>query len=178
MSKELVIGKVRFSYPHVFQPHSSEEGKEKKYSISLLIAKKDKALVKRLKDAIDEVKKDPDSSRVWGGKIPANLKTPLRDGDLEREDEAYKDHFFMNCSSKRRPGIVDENLNKIISEDDFKAGDYGRANINIYAYNWNGTKGIAVGLNNLQKLEDGESLAGGRTAEEAFGSESDDADLM
>ena len=42
------------------------------------------------------------------------------------------------------------------------------------------SKGIAAGLNNLQKLEDGEMLAGGSTAEEDFGGDNavQDDDMM
>lgn len=43
-------------------------------------------------------------------------------------------------------------------------GVYGRASINFYAFNSNGNKGIACGLNNLQKIRDGEPL-GGKTAQ-------------
>ena len=110
------------------------------------------------------------------GRIPANLKLPLRDGDEERPDDpTFEDHYFINANSMHQPSIVDRSLNPIMSRDEFYSGCYGRASINFYAFNVS-SKGIAAGLNNLQKLEDGEMLAGGSTAEEDFGGENAMAD--
>ena len=104
------------------------------------------------------------------GKIMPGLKMPLRDGDEERPDNPeYANSMFVNCSSKIKPGIVDKDLNPIMSQDEFYSGCYGRASINFYAFNNAGNRGIACGLNNLQKLADGEALAGGASAEEDFG---------
>ena len=103
------------------------------------------------------------------GKIPSTLKVPLRDGDEERSDDpVYEGMMFINASSTRKPTIVDKELNPIMSQEEFYSGCYGRASINFYAFNVQ-SKGIAAGLNNLQKLEDGESLVGGSTADEDFG---------
>lgn len=93
------------------------------------------------------------------------MKSPLRDGDVERpEDEAYAGHYFINANSKLKPGVVDANLNEIIDPAEFYSGCYGRASITFYAYNVNGNKGIACGLQNLQKLKDGEPLGGSRAS--------------
>lgn len=86
--------------------------------------------------------------------------------------------MFVNANSDNRPGIVDINLNPIIEKEDFYSGCYGRASINFYAFNTNGNKGVACGLNNLQKLADGERLSGGSSAEEDFGQNPWDDDLM
>ena len=94
---------------------------------------------------------------------------PLRDGDVERPDDpAYEGMMFINANSQRKPSIVDKDLNPIMTQEEFYSGCYGRASINFYAFNVQ-SKGIAAGLNNLQKLEDGEMLAGGSTADEDFG---------
>jgi hypothetical protein len=165
---KVITGKVRFSYAHVFEPTSVQEGGDKKYSVSIIISKKDKETLDKIKTAI-EAAKEAGKAKL-GGKIPANLKTPLRDGDVERpEDEAYANSFFINANSVRKPGVVDASLNPIITADEFYSGCYGRASISFYAYNTSGNKGIAAGLNNIQKLEDGERLAGGSSAEEDFG---------
>jgi hypothetical protein len=178
MSKEasktsVITGKVRFSYAHVFEPQSIEEGGPKKYSVSLIIPKDDTKTINAIKAAI-EVAKEVGKIKL-GGKIPANLKTPLRDGDTDREDddEAYNNSYFINANSNNKPGIVDADLNALMDKEEFYSGCYGRADINFYAFAVSGNKGIAAGLNNLQKLEDGERLAGGRSAEEAFGGAED-----
>ena len=169
---KVVTGKVRFSYVAVFQPKAMDEKSEPKYSVSIIIPKSDKATLDRINKAIEAAKVAGKAKLAdKTGKIPANIKVPLRDGDTDRaDDEAYADSFFINASSNRRPGVVDAQLNEIIAPEDFYSGCYGRASINFYAFNVS-SKGIAAGLNNLQKLADGEMLAGGSTAEEDFGGE-------
>jgi hypothetical protein len=167
MSNKVITGKVRFSYANVFEPKSIN-GSDPKYSVSLIIPKEDKVTIDKIKAAI-EVAKQEGLSKL-GGKIPANLKTPLRDGDIDRPDDpAYADSYFVNANSTIRPGIVDANLQPIIDSTEFYSGCYGRASIVFYAYNANGNKGIACGLQNLQKLEDGEPLGGRSRAEDDFG---------
>ncbi|PLR84684.1 DUF2815 domain-containing protein [Bacillus canaveralius] len=164
---KVITGKVRLSYVHVFEPHAIEEGQEPKYSVCLLIPKSDKETLKKIKAATEAAKQAGASK--WGGKIPANLKTPLRDGDEEREDqEEYAGHYFINCSSKTKPGVVDQNVQPILDSTEVYSGCYGRASINFYAFNTAGNKGIACGLNNLQKLADGDYLGGRSRAEDDF----------
>lgn len=169
-STKVITGKVRFSYANVFEPTAMQDGQTPKYNVSIIISKSDTKTVEAIKKAI-EAAKEAGKSKIAdkNGKIPVNLKTPLRDGDEERPDDpAYENSYFINANSERKPGIVDRDLNPIMSRDDFYSGCYGRASINFYAFNVN-SKGIACGLNNLQKLEDGERLAGGSSAEEDFG---------
>ena len=106
------------------------------------------------------------------------LKTPLRDGDLERpDDEAYAGCYFINANSASAPGIVDADRQPVIDRSEVYSGVYGRASINFYAFNSNGNKGIACGLNNLQKIKDGEPLGGKSRAEDDFAT-SDDEDFL
>lgn len=178
-STKVITGKVRFSYANVFEPTAMQDGQTPKYNVSIIISKSDTKTVEAIKKAI-EAAKEAGKSKIAdkNGKIPVNLKTPLRDGDEERPDDpAYENSYFINANSERKPGIVDRDLNPIMSRDDFYSGCYGRASVNFYAFNVN-SKGIACGLNNLQKLEDGERLAGGSSAEEDFGGDNAVDDLM
>jgi hypothetical protein len=171
-STKVITGKVRFSYAHVFEPSAISEGDDKKYSVSILIPKKDLETLAKVKKAVEAAKQG--GKGKWNGKIPPVLKLPLRDGDAERpDDEAYEGMMFLNASSKNKPGIVDENTDPVMSKDDFYSGCFGRASVNFYAFNVSGNKGIAVGLNNLQKLEDGDRLSGGPSAADDFGSDDD-----
>lgn len=103
------------------------------------------------------------------------LKTPLRDGDTERPDDpVYANSYFINANSASAPGIVDADCQPIIDKSEVYSGVYGRASINFYAFNSNGNKGIACGLNNLQKIKDGEPLGGKSRAEDDFSTEEDD----
>lgn len=166
-STKVVTGKVRFSYVNIFKARSFQQGQEEKYSICLLIDKKDKVTLSKIKAAMEAAKQQGVADK-WGGKLPANLKLPLRDGDAERADEAeeYIGMFFINANSNQKPGIVDENLNEILDPTEVYSGCYGRASINFFPFNSNGNKGIAVGLNNVQKLADGEPLGSARASAE------------
>lgn len=167
-------GPARFSYAHVFQPSSMEPEGPKKYSVSLIISKKETALIAQIKAAIEAAKES--GKAKWGGKIPAGLKLPLRDGDAERpEDEAYKGCYFLNASSSQKPGVVDANRVPLSSDEEFYSGCYGRFHVNFYAFN-NKSKGVACGLNHLQKLRDGDRLAGRIAVENAFDEYQEDAD--
>ena len=106
------------------------------------------------------------------------IKNPLRDGDRERpDDEAYRGCWFINANSATAPGIVDSDRQPIIERSEVYSGVYGRASINFYAFNSNGNKGIACGLNNLQKIADGEPLGGKSRAEDDFATD-DDEDFL
>ena len=165
---KVVTGKVRFSYLHVWEPSAVEEGQEKKYSVSLIIPKSDKATLTAIKKAIEAAKEA--GKAKFGGKVPATLKIPLRDGDVERpEDESYEGSFFLNANCKSKPGLVDKDCLPIMDQDLLYSGCFGRASVTFYAFNTSGNKGIACGLNNLQKLKDGDSLGGRATAESDFG---------
>ena len=105
----------------------------------------------------------------WGGKLPPNLKLPLRDGDVDRPDDpAYENSYFINATSQEQPGVVDRKKVKITDPLAIYSGCYIRASINIYPFNANGNRGIAAGLSNIQFWEDGEPLNGRVRAEDEF----------
>ena len=161
-----VIVPCRLSYAHLWEP-DSVNGSELKNSVSCIIDKKDKDTVAKIKKAIETAKEE--GKGKWGGKIPANLKTPLRDGDTDRpEDEAYVGSMFLNANSKQAPQIVDRQVQPILDQSEVYSGCYGRVSITFYAYNSNGNKGVAAGLGNVQKLRDGEPLGSRANAKDEF----------
>lgn len=175
---KVVTGKdTRWSYCNAWEPKSINGGTPK-YSVSLIIPKYDTVTVEKIKAAIQAAYDEGQSKLKGNGKsVPAlsAIKTPLRDGDLERPDDpAYANSYFVNANSATAPGIVDANCQPIIDRSEVYSGVYGRASINFYAFNSNGNKGIACGLNNLQKNRDGESLGGKSRAEDDFADEDDD----
>ena len=168
--------KTRWSYANVWQAKSINGGTPK-FSVSLIIPKSDTKTVTAVKNAI-QAAYDEGQSKLKGNSksVPAltAIKTPLRDGDAERpDDEAYKDSYFINANSATAPGIVDTARNPIIEHSEVYSGVYGRASINFYAFNSNGNRGIACGLNNLQKISDGEPLGGKTRAEDDFADENE-----
>jgi len=170
---KVVTGEVRFSFLNVFEPKSIN-GSEEKYSVSLLIPKTDTKTINAINRAVEAAKQA--GIGKFGGKIPAVMKLPLRDGDAERpDDEVYAGHYFVNANCKQQPGLVYKNGQKIDSTDLY-SGCYGHASINFFAFNNNGNKGIACGLNHLMKTRDGEPLGGRSKAEDDFSGLIEDSD--
>ena len=170
---KVITGKnTRLSYFHGWEPTSINGGPER-YSVSVLIPKDDKETVKAINDAIDAAIEE--GIAKFGGKKPnkAAIKLPLRDGDTEREDEAYAGHWFINANSKTAPQIVDKAVKPILDRDEVYSGCYARVSLNFYAFNSNGNKGIACGLGNIQKIRDGEPLGGHSSAADDFSDYSD-----
>ena len=163
VKSKVVTGKVRFSFCHVFQPYAGIEGATPKYSVSIIIPKSDKETIAKINKAFEETKAG--AAGIFGGAVPKLLKGGLRDGDLEREgDPAYANSYFINANSAQKPGVVDADLNPIMDANEFYSGCYGRASITFYPYNAPAAKGIACGLNNVMKMEDGEKLGGSTSA--------------
>lgn len=167
MATKVITGvNTRLSYFHGWEPVSINGG-TKKYSVSVLIPKTDTETVNAINEAIDEAIEE--GIAKFGGKKPnkATIKLPLRDGD-EREDEAYKGHWYINANSTSAPQIVDRAVKAILDRDEVYSGCYARVSLNFYAFNSNGNKGIACGLGNIQKVRDGEPLGGKTTAVDDF----------
>lgn len=171
MATKCVTGLVRFSYVNIFRSRAFRPGQDEKYSICILVPKKDKAGVAKIRAAIEEAVQEGIASK-WGGKKPKGLRLPLRDGDEERADEApeYEGMYFFNANSTTKPGIVDRDLNEILDPEELYSGCWGRVSVNFFPYDQVGNKGIGAGLNNVQLIKEGKRLGGARAkAEDDFG---------
>ena len=176
---KVITGKdTRWSYCNVWEPKAINGGTPK-FSVSLLIPKKDTVTVNKIKAAIEAAYREGEAKLKGNGKtVPplTAIKTPLRDGDAERPDDpAHAGHYFVNANSATAPGIVDADCQPILTRSEVYSGVYGRASISFYAFNSSGNRGVACGLNNLQKIRDGEPLGGRASAESDF-SDFDDED--
>lgn len=176
-TKVITGPRTRWSYANVWDPKSINGG-DPKYSVSLIIPKSDTRTIAKIEAAIQAAYEEGESKLRGNSKtVPALsvLKTPLRDGDRERpDDEAYRNSYFINANSATKPRIVDADRNPILDRSEVYSGVYGRASVNFYAFNSNGNKGIACGLNNLQKISDGEPLGGKSRAEDDFATDDED----
>jgi hypothetical protein len=179
-SSKVMLKNVRFAYAHnAFEPSAASEGGEKKYSVCILINKKDKANVDAINAVCDQLRKEfADKNK---GKVPSTYKMPLRDGD-EKDGEEYQGHYFINATSKQKPGVIDAAKNAISKEDDkFYSGCFGHVTVNFYGFDVSGNKGIACGLNNIMKTKDGDRLSGKSSATDDFNDvevEDNDDDLL
>lgn len=172
--QDVVTGKVRLSYVHLFTPYASQQGAEPKYSTTILLPKTDIATKQRIDAAINAAIQDGIASR-WNGVRPPVLAIPVYDGDGVRPSDGMpfgdecKGHWVFTASSKQAPEIVDLSMQRIISQTEIYSGIYARVSVRFFSYASNGKKGIGCGLGPVQKLEDGEPLGGRVSAAAAFG---------
>lgn len=173
-----VVIPCRISFANIWEPKAINGGDEK-YSVSCLIPKSDKKTIARIQKAVEAAKEDG-KARKWSGKIPPNLKLPLRDGDIDRpDDENYEDCYFLNASSKDAPQVVDRKVNPVLDPMMVYSGCYCNVSVNFYAFNANGNRGVAAGLGNIQFVKDGERLSGKASADADFDAlEEDDEDVL
>jgi hypothetical protein len=164
---KVVTGLVRLSYLKVWQPEVDDEGK-KFYKACLLIPKKDKATLAKIEAATEAA-----IAAKWGTKKPKGLRTPLRDGDDDKDAPEFENMMFLNCKSARKPGLLDASREEILDEDELYSGAWGKVSINFYAYDRPDGKGVAVGLNAIQKLKDDDNLSGGGWSKDDFEEEDD-----
>ena len=156
---------TRWSYANVWEAKSIN-GSTPKFSVSLIIPKTDTATIEKINRAIKAAYEEGQS------KLRGNSKFVPRKGD-----PAYAGCMFINANSSTAPGIVDADCNPILDRSEVYSGVYGRASINLYAFNSNGNRGIACGLNNLQKIRDGEPMGSRSRAEDDFATD-DDEDFL
>ena len=173
-----VVIPCRISFANIWEPKAINGGDEK-YSVSCLIPKSDKKTLARIQKAVEAAKEDG-KTRKWSGKIPPNLKLPLRDGDIDRpDDENYEDCYFLNASSKDAPQVVDRKVNPVLDPMMVYSGCYCNVSVNFYAFNANGNRGVAAGLGNIQFVRDGERLSGKASADADFDAlEDDEEDVL
>ena len=163
-TEKLTTPKFRVAFPHVFEKQTLLSGKEK-YSICMIFEKNTD--ITSLKNAINKIAKEH-----WGGKIPRIFISPFKDGKdkLDKEGNIYdgfKDATYINVTSEYKPGIVDQNLNPLFSDEEFYAGCYARAT--IFGFTYDKPKcGASFILCNLQFLGEGEPFSGKVTAENDF----------
>lgn len=165
---------VRLSYPHLFEAYAFNEGQDPKYSASFIISKDDKKTLNVIWEAIGNVYEEEANGR-FRGKKKNQVRFPLRDGDTDKPDnEEYKNSYFINANSFRKPQVVDRYLDPKtrkpveLTEEEVYPGCYVTVTLNFYPYSVSGNTGIAAGLGNVQKYSDGERLDGTTSASQDF----------
>lgn len=170
---KVITNEVRLSFPHLFEAYANQPGQQAKFSSTILIPKTDVTTKAKIDAAIQSAIQQG-MSKSWSGVKPPIVPTPLHDGDGVRPSdgsafgEECRGHWVMTASSKQPPQVVDQALNPIMSQTEIYAGVYARVSLNFFAYNSNGRKGVGCGLNNVQKLRDGEPLTSRSTAQDDF----------
>ena len=163
------LGLVRFAYLHVFDRRINVDGKPGKYEAVCIFPKSDTEMVTLFNEAFEAAKQVGVATK-WGGKLPKNLTGGLRDGD-EKDDPAFEGCWYFNAKSNNAPGLRVKEGNdvlEVLDTSDIYSGCYGCVTVNLFPYSTGGNNGVGVGLNTLIKIEDGERLSGGRTADQDF----------
>jgi hypothetical protein len=172
--QDVLTGKVRLSYVHLFTPYANQQGAEPKYSTTILVPKTDIGVKQRIDAAINAAIQEGVSTK-WNGVRPPVLAIPIYDGDGVRPSdgmpfgEECKGHFVFTASSKLAPEIVDLSMQRILKQTDIYSGIYARVSVRFFPYASNGKMGIGCGLGPVQKIQDGEPLGSRVSAATAFG---------
>jgi hypothetical protein len=148
---EIAGGRTVIRVPGVWSPKDQEKWKA-------LIAECNRVAVEKFKKPMSELDR-------------AVYKLPFHRGE-EKEYQGYGPGIvYVTMSAKNiKPTVVGRDLTTPLGPEDFYAGCYARASVTPFAFN-NIGKGIALGLNHLQKLKDGERLDSFRSAEDDFGAD-------
>lgn len=165
----VITPKFRVSYPNIFKPQMNKLSGKEEYSVTALFPKN--ADLTELKKAVQAVLEEEFGADK--AKWPKTMRTPFRD-QAERAKEGVlpagheEGAIFINLKSKQRPGVVDENVQDILDPSQFYAGCWARASVRPYYYDQAGNKGVAFGLQNIQKIADGDPLSGRAKPENDF----------
>lgn len=175
MSTVVTTPNFRVAFPNVFQAKKNTlSGKDEFGLVALFPKGADLAALKTAAQAA-LVKKFGEDKTQW----PKNLKTPFRDqGDRAKIDpetgketlpQGYeKGAIYINLKSGERPGVVDQSVQPILDSSLFYGGCWARAHINAYAYDQAGNRGVAFGLQHVQKVKDGDPFGNRVKVEDAF----------
>lgn len=171
----VLTGEVRLSYANLVTPKANlnDPSGTPKYSVTLLIPKKDVAVKENIDMSIEAAAKDA-VSKLWGGVRPPVMPIPIHDGDGVRDNgtpygDECKGCWVITASSKNKPQVVHQSdINTELLPQDIYSGMYARVTINFFAYNRAGKRGIGCGLGNVMKTREGEPLSGNVSAASDF----------
>ena len=170
----IITPEFRVSYEAAFAPRKNDLNGKLEYSVAAIFPKG--ADLTALKNAAAKIIADKFGADQ--SKWPANMRKPFR-----RCSERWKqvegkqiipagyedgDAIFLTLKSAQKPGIVGSDNQDIIDPAAFYSGAYARASVRPYFYDQKGNKGVSFGLQNIQKLRDGDRLGGRPAPQEEF----------
>ncbi len=172
ISKQICTKRFRTSFVNVFTPRPNMQG-QLKYNLSMIFDSKED--IANIIQIVREV-----ATEHWGT-IPENLKVPWTDGNKKIDKQSgivyagYENKIVVQSSSKQRIGVVDHvidpatgKLHVLTTDEEFYGGCYAIATITAYTWENIGGQGVSIGLQNVQKVGDGEHFSGKSKAEDDF----------
>lgn len=184
MSAKLKTPRAILSYPHLHTPQESSNGKAPKYGAALIFTPEVLAIPEEraLFDALKQALKDAAIAKFGADKVAALFKNPnFKPGIRTDAKDGYPEgSVYINARAAQQPGFVYAHaepgtnppkparipLDKI--KDELYPGAIVRASVSAFGFDTDGNKGVSFGLNNIQKLADGERLDGRVAAENEF----------
>lgn len=181
----------RASFPALFEPRAAKKGDKAYYSITMLFRvaetpeskeRGEKVVsIQVLKDAVKAVAEQKfGTDRSKWPKLKLPFRSCLTEEDKNKKGKPGIDDGVIWVEAKSdpqynpRPGVVfshagpDGRPAPLTIPTDFQGGCYAQATVNPYHWEYMGKQGISFGLQNVQKLRDGESFGGRGTAENDF----------
>lgn len=154
IGERVTTGVFRMAFGNIFKPKGFDEGKPK-YSLVMLFSKDQD--ISELENAAKKI-----AISYFNNKIPPKFNSPFKDGNEPNDEgnihDGYPGNIAIKADSSSKPGIVDQNVQPILDQAEFKSGDYARATVTAAAYDFKGKKGVKFYLNNIQKVKDGEAF--------------------
>ena len=158
-STKVTLENVRVGYVHVFETSRIGDG-QPKYSVAVLLPKSDTANIARIQEAMN-VAMEQGKQKKWGGRIPAILELPPKDGDVKDlvKNPEYAGCYIINCGNTTKPMVVSRSRQPITDPADFYSGCYANVIVNLFPWHNVGKSGISASLLGCQFVGDGERLA-------------------
>ena len=175
MATKLMLKNVRLSYANLFEPRENQSG-QLRYSTALIIPK-GHPQIPELEKAI-ESEGEGKFGKKWATMLKKN-GSPLKDADKDGtadENAEYEDCYYINTSSKRKPQVVDRQVQPILDESEIWSGCWANVSIAVFSFEVPENKGVSFGLNNVQKLREDDRLGGAPNADEEFEAMDDEED--
>lgn len=158
----LITPVFRICWPTLETPKAAEGSDKEKYSLVMLfdadaMATPEFAAIKA--EVMRAAKQEFGRLFTEGVGWPTTLRFPFRNGTeaAAEKGEHFKGTLFATASSDYKPTVKNRD-NVSIQNIDVYGGCYCRAMIHVYAYDNKGNKGVAIGLDGVQFVRDGEPL--------------------
>ncbi|MEI6084013.1 MAG: ssDNA-binding protein [Verrucomicrobiota bacterium] len=164
----IVTPEFRLSFPTLFKGRAKQSDPTKvQFSISMLFPKATdlKELKTLCRDAM--VSKFGSDPQKW----PKGWRNPIQDGDEKTEWGGYEGNVYVRAATEIKPPVFDQDCNPVpdLEQQKVYAGMYCKAQVHAYPYDKAGNQGVAIGLDAVQLVRDGEPFAGSIDAEKTFG---------
>ncbi len=174
-NKTLITPIFRVAFPHIFKPQDPMKGSAAtavaKFGLTAIFSPATFTPEDKIRWAEMKAQADATSMEAFKkplSKLPSTFKIPFRDGAEKDLNGFGEGTIFISFTSRQRPGLVaSDRVTPIEDPEDFYPGCYARVSYRPYSYDNTG-KGVALGLQNVIKIKDGDRLDSRTQADQDF----------